>query len=49
MVSGLLEVRKGDRKPLQACSMAVPDLQEDMVREVPQAKGRPSIQEAGVP
>ena len=35
--------------PLQARPMAVPDLQEDMVRKVPQAEGRPSVQEAGVP
>ena len=45
----LLEMRKGDRRSLQAYSLAVPDLQEDMVRKVPQAKNRPSVQEVGVP
>ena len=52
MINGprlLLEVRKGDRRYLQTTPVAVPDLQEDMVREVPKAKGRPSVQEAGVP
>jgi len=45
----LLKVRKGDRRVPQACALAVPDLQEDMVRKVPEAEGREGVQEAGLP
>ncbi len=45
----LFEMRKGDWRLLQARFVAVPDLQEDMVRDVPKAEGRPLVQEARLP
>jgi hypothetical protein len=45
----LLQVRKGDRRLSQTCALAVPDLQEDMVRELPQAEDWLVFQEASVP
>jgi len=45
----LCKVRKGDRRVPQAAALAVPDLQEDMVRELPEEEGWPGVQEARMP
>ena len=49
MVRDFCYVRKGNRRLSQASALAVPDLQEDMVREMPKEEGRPLFQEVRLP
>ena len=45
----LLSVQEGDWRVPEAAPMAVPHVQENLVRELPEEEGRKVVQEAGLP